>query len=236
VDPTNGASAEGDGIVSLVSTTAGDDGRRIEDGSPPVEPTTAPVGCDGTSSVEMTAAEEDGRTICEGTPPVDPTLAGTEEITSLDMGRGATLEVGKMTGSGTPAVDPTTEDDEGASEEVGTGIGRSSAPCEDVGSGSDCWFPVPAEIAGELTNGTGVTVIAVMIVVMNTDSTVLLTTSKDDDGDTAGGLNSDWKNDETSSGLDSKSAVLVLEDEVEDVDEAGIVALVTICRFTCRGK
>lgn len=83
--------------------------------------------------------------------------------------------------------------------------------------------------------------ISVTIVVVRAASTVLLTASEDEDEtvsdeDRAGGLKSDSKKDEISGCRDSKSAVLVLEDEVEDVDEAGAVELVTIWRFTCRGK
>jgi hypothetical protein len=147
--------------------------------------------------------------------------------------------VGK-TGSKTPAVDSISIDDEGTSEEVGTGAGRCSTIDEGVGSGSGCLFPVPSELG--LTTGTGVTIISVTTVVVIRDSAVLLTTSKDDDGDTdddedpSGSENSDRKNDERSGWVDSNSAAGVLEDEVEDVDEAGAVALVTICRFTCRGK
>ena len=141
------------------------------------------------------------------------------------MGTGAALEVDKTTGSVISTV----------SEEVGIGSGLCTTIDEDVGSGSGCLSPVPSEIALEPITGTGVTTISVTTVVVNADSAVLLITSEDEE-DKSGGVNSDLKNDERSGWRDSKSAVLVLEDEVEDVDEAGAVALVTICRFTCRGK
>jgi hypothetical protein len=250
VDPTTGTSVGWDGMSSLVAIAAEEDGCTIKDGRPPVDPMIGiSVGTDRSTSLVPTTAGNDGRTISDGKPAVEPTtgasvgcdgtssveLITAEEVISLEAGTGAALEVDKTTGSVTSAVDSTVGE-EGASEEVGIGGGLCSTIDEDVGSGSGCRSPVPSEIALEPTTGTGVTTISVTTVVVSTESAVLLTTSKDEEEDKSGGVNSDLKNDERSGWLDSESAVLVLEDEVDDVDEAGAVALVTICRFTCRGK
>jgi len=124
--------------------------------------------------------------------------------------------------------------DVGSTSEVETETG-GGATDDDNGRDTGGWFPVPTIV---LDNGTGVTVISVIIVVVRTISSAL--DEEDDDGDKgSGGLKSDRKNEERSGCLDCKSAVLVLVlevDDEEDVGGAGAVELVTICRFTCRGK
>lgn len=103
-----------------------------------------------------------------------------------------------------------------------------------LSEGSKTAFPVPLD-AG---TGTGVTTTVIVLVA----SGELLPSSEDaDKEEDEDDCDDRWKNDSKKEERspcdcrDCRSGVL-LEDELEDVDEAGAVELVTICRLTCRGK
>lgn len=89
---------------------------------------------------------------------------------------------------------------------------------------------------------TGIKVVPVTIVVLTPGAATRLEDEVDDDDEEDESVSE--RNDSISESnqdlvdvvaSESRTDVL-LEDEEVDVDEAGAVELVTICRFTCRGK
>jgi hypothetical protein len=87
---------------------------------------------------------------------------------------------------------------------------------------------------------TGIKVVPVTIVVLTPGAATRLEDEEDDDEDESVSERNDSiseSNQDLVDVVDSESRTdVLLEDEEVDVDEAGAVELVTICRFTCRGK
>jgi hypothetical protein len=88
---------------------------------------------------------------------------------------------------------------------------------------------------------TGIKVVPVTIVVLTPGAATRLEDEDDDDEEDESVSERNDSISESNQDLvdvvasESRTDVL-LEDEEVDVDEAGAVELVTICRFTCRGK
>jgi hypothetical protein len=236
--PPTGSLAEGDGEgvgLGVGKTSAIDDSGTAEDDAGTMTSGRPTLGISsGAGADEAAGAEEDAGTMTSGRPTL-----GTISAVGGDEGAGAeelAMTIGSGVGSGRSSS--------GVGTRIGDGDGLSIASGdEEIGTGDARKFPVPAGRSGRsFLSGSGVTIASTAELKVLDGSTFVCLTLVSGFADEVSGRprNRDSTKDEKSSCRDSSCSDELLDDNVEDEEDevgaAGAVMLVTICRFTWRGK